>query len=142
MSKSTLERFEAKVEIITESGCWIWIGGTRSDGYGQLSISGKTKVAHRVAYELYVGEIPEGMNVCHTCDVKSCVNPNHLFLGTQSDNMYDCVNKGRHPQTQKTHCPKGHEYASENTYINKKSGRSCRTCYLEQRRKRYHSTSP
>lgn len=81
------------------STCWLWTMGTDKDGYGKIS-SGKRQNrkhmrAHRVSYELYKGAVPDGMFVCHTCDNPSCVNPEHLFLGTAFDNNRDTINKGR-----------------------------------------------
>lgn len=92
---SLSESFESRIEKISESGCWIWMGAQITDGYGCLSWDGRTQLAHRVAYELYVGEIPEGMYVLHKCDIPECCNPNHLFLGYQIDNIRDMVNKKR-----------------------------------------------
>jgi hypothetical protein len=86
------------------SGCWIWLGGTASSPcgleYGRLSVGSRgftrrTVRAHRYSYETYKGPIPEGLNVCHHCDISLCVNPDHLFVGTQSDNMVDAFAKGR-----------------------------------------------
>ena len=87
--------------------CWNWIGAT--DGthdYGEIHRGGKRRTklrAHRVAYELWIGPIPEGMCVCHSCDNRKCVNPNHLWLGTRKDNNQDCRQKGRdiHPKGEK-----------------------------------------
>ncbi len=87
------ERFWAKVH--KGSNCWLWTGSKDSWGYGTFWIEGKTKGTHRVAYELEYGPIVDGLFVCHTCDVPNCVNPEHLFLGTQKDNMIDASNKGR-----------------------------------------------
>lgn len=98
LRKSLLTRFEEKVFPITETGCWIWMGATKELGYGVIGLGRReqgTAKAHRVSYELYVGTIPIGMNVLHRCDIPSCVNPHHLFLGTLSDNMIDCVKKKR-----------------------------------------------
>ena len=82
-------------EADPETGCWIWQKGKDKDGYGQFSFKNKNYRAHRVAYRLYVGPIPKGMQVLHTCDTPSCVNPAHLFLGNNNDNMADKVQKGR-----------------------------------------------
>lgn len=74
--------------------CWEWQSYKSKEGYGKFGAMGET-LAHRVSYRLHKGEIPEGMFVCHSCDNPSCVNPDHLWLGTNSDNQIDCVKKGR-----------------------------------------------
>jgi hypothetical protein len=88
-------RFEEYVSVEPMTGCWLWLGHTLQTGYGSCWFMGKFHNAHRIAWILYRGKIPYGINVLHTCDTRSCVNPHHLFLGTQSDNMKDCVRKGR-----------------------------------------------
>lgn len=76
-------------------GCWRWIGAHMRNGYGHMGSRGKTYSAHRLSYELNVGPIPNGMCVLHRCDVRDCVNPEHLWLGTKSDNTRDMDKKGR-----------------------------------------------
>jgi hypothetical protein len=88
------ERLLGNIEIVTESGCWIWMLKL-NHGYGAMSIGVKRMGAHRVSYKEFVGDIPKGMLVCHKCDVPSCINPDHLFLGTHQDNADDMVAKGR-----------------------------------------------
>lgn len=88
--------------------------------------------AHRASWEIYKGTIPEGLSVLHSCDTPLCVNPDHLFLGTQQENMTDRTAKGRTGKIgahnkQKTHCPSGHELQGENLYIYR-GGRYCRVC--------------
>jgi hypothetical protein len=80
---------------VTESGCWIWLGNCRTDGYGRLRFNNKTYTAHRFSYRAFVGEIPNALHVLHKCDVRGCVNPDHLFLGTNVDNIKDRSAKGR-----------------------------------------------
>jgi hypothetical protein len=81
--------------VALQSGCIEWTRAKNNMGYGMLRIHNKGKLAHRISYERSVGPIPEGMNVLHSCDNPACLNPDHLFLGTQRDNIQDCVRKGR-----------------------------------------------
>lgn len=77
------------------SSCWLWEGTKRSKGYGTFMLRGLQCRAHRVAWELTYGPIPRGMEICHHCDNPACVRPDHLFLGTQKDNIQDAITKGR-----------------------------------------------
>ena len=87
------DRFWSKVD---KSGdCWIWTAATDGRGYGKLGVDKKPLRAHRLSYQFAFGDIPEGLCVLHKCDIPICVNPNHLFLGTQADNMLDKTRKGR-----------------------------------------------
>jgi len=96
MKKSIFDRFMAKVELIPFHPCWEWTGFKSVRGYGQMATTGiKKEEVHRISYKLFKGEIPAGMCVCHKCDNPGCVNPDHLFLGTQKDNMRDMRKKGR-----------------------------------------------
>ena len=98
-------------------------------GYGQLSVRGKMYKAHRAAWLLFHGELPPRVFVLHRCDNRPCCNPDHLFLGTNADNMRDASAKGRLPAQQKTHCRQGHEYTAGNTYRPRGvGGRACRVC--------------
>ena len=89
-----MTRFFDKIEM-TDS-CWLWKAGLRGKaGYGAFKLNGKIISAHRFSYEIHKGEIPNGVFVCHSCDIRKCVNPNHLFLGSPKDNWKDGFDKGR-----------------------------------------------
>lgn len=131
------DRWAAKVDFRGPNDCWEWQASISSGGYGHIGddYCGRLLTAHRVAWQIYHGNIPEKMYVLHSCDNTLCVNPAHLFLGTQTDNMHDMVQKGRHRRgrVNATHCPYGHEYTEQNTLYEKiRNGRStmrrCKMC--------------
>ncbi|KKL48214.1 hypothetical protein LCGC14_2327750 [marine sediment metagenome] len=140
MKMSIKDRFESKY-IKDPSGCWLWHAGVTSSGYGAMYVSGKMELAHRIQWELINGNAPGELFVCHHCDVPRCVNPNHLFLGTQKDNIQDMVKKGRRSHLiwtkNNTHCKHGHLFDEKNTrWVTEKSDthndctyRACKLCY-------------
>lgn len=132
---TTEDRFWSKVNKDGPSHydlnpCWLWLGSKNDSGYGILRINRKTISTHRYSYIIHKGFIPLGMKVCHSCDIPVCVNPDHLWLGTDADNAKDKALKGRamNVNTFKTHCPQNHEYNEANTYISPSGGRKCREC--------------
>lgn len=118
-----MERFWNKVSK-TDS-CWNWTATITKSGYGHFRLNGKLVSAHRLAYELEFGKIPEGMVIDHLCRNRACVNPNHLEPVTSKINSLRGINHN----SVKTHCPAGHEYDQQNTRITPKGKRVCRSCH-------------
>lgn len=120
-------------------GCWLWTGATNTMGYGQIYVDGKNRLVTRTIWALKFGSIPNGLLVLHRCDTPPCCNPDHLFIGNQSDNMRDCASKGRiyrggGPRGPRvTHCLRGHEYSQDNTRLYR-GERYCRACGHLRRR--------
>lgn len=119
--------------IQSTQGCWEWIGSISNRGYGQVGVIGKVRSTHRVAYELLVGPISDGLHIDHLCRNRSCCNPAHLEAVTPK------VNAERTPNAQKTHCVHGHPLAGRNLIVReRKSGlttRGCRVCGLDDNRR-------
>jgi hypothetical protein len=128
----TIERFMQYVVPEPNSGCWLWLGGHIGNGYGNFYLSGKRLLAHRVSYELHVGQIPGGLTLDHLCRVRSCVNPRHLEPVTFRENLMRgegaCAKHAR-----KTHCPEGHKY----DVITSRGHRACRLCQNAANRRAY-----
>lgn len=131
-AKSRVATFWTRVE--KTGNCWIWTGRTLPTGYGRFWLTGREVYSHRFAWEMAHGAIPVGMSVCHTCDNPSCVRSDHLFLGTQKDNMADAKAKGRirNQNSDKEQCRYGHQFTAENTFVDKRGSRRCRTCMRRQ----------
>ena len=128
------DRFWSKVDF--GEGCWLWTAGKDAYGYGAFRLQGRTVKAHRIAYELLLGEMPDGTELDHLCRVHACVRPDHLEPVTHSENWRR--GKGRdglatlwQDRRNKTHCKSGHEYTAANTYVFPSGARACRTCRSE-----------
>ena len=142
ISESLKAYFWRRVEVT--DGCWEWQGSKRERGYGMAWDRDRQAnlLAHRLSYVLNKGDLEAGEHALHECDNPPCVNPGHLFKGTQADNMADMDKKGRRVvgNALKTHCPKGHPYSERNTQRLPNGGRACRTCRREQMRARRAKT--
>ena len=130
--KKIVDRFMSYVFPEPNTGCYLWGGGKSDNGYGvfNIKIPGLPKImrAHRFSWVANGKELTPGLELCHSCDNPLCVNPNHLWLGTQLENMRDCKAKNRNPTWIKTHCLNGHEFTPENTYRRVDGYRECRIC--------------
>jgi len=150
LTQKQIARFTASYAI-APNGCWEWQRTRHPRGYGLFSAGSINLRAHRVAFRLFKDAEPGALHVCHACDNPSCVNPDHLWLGTQSDNISDCVAKGRHgvnkgrnaisgksfprPRPVPQHCIKcGHNRTDD--YIDRHGVRRCRVCVSERCKRR------
>lgn len=130
-----MTRFWEKVDKSGE--CWMWTAYIGGDGYGQFGLNGKVERAHRVAYEMGIGPIPQGMQIDHLCRVRACVNPNHLEPVTQRENIL----RGESPSAKCARvmrCPQGHQYSDTNTarYSDRRYCKECIRIHREDYRAR------
>ena len=127
-------RFWRHVEKLP-NGCWLWTGTKTSMGYGRLYIINQSDnksvrvLAHRLAYEIFVGPIPDGLTIDHLCRNRPCVNPEHLEAITLQDNILRGIGSAAR-NAKKTHCPQGHPYDLLNTYIRANGWRVCHRCKI------------
>ncbi len=134
------EQFETQYEV-ADNGCWLWAGPHNSDGYGRAPILGGYALAHRLSYELYVGSIPDGLDLDHLCCQRLCVNYEHLEPVTRRENILR-GNGLAAQNARKEECPDGHPYRGDNLYTKPNGGRICRTCHRVAERVRRATRVP
>lgn len=138
LSAADLDRFWRQVQKGPD--CWLWTGTRTTAGYGQFNLHDRHWQAHRVAWQLTNGPIPDGLWALHHCDVPHCVRPDHVFLGTHTDNMRDAADKHRTRNgpmaNPPTHCAKGHPYAEFGVRYGRERHLFCHVCSIVKSRER------
>lgn len=131
------DRLRSRITV-TQSGCWEWSESVNEHGYGRMSFRGRVYRAHRLAAHEWLGlDLADiETKVCHKCDNPPCINPDHLYLGTQSSNVRDMVERGRASGGDRphTHCKVGHELTGDNVQVSPSGKRRCRECAREANR--------
>jgi len=137
ISPQDLARFYSKIKFNKETWCWDWVGTTLQRGYGHFSIKRKIWRSHRLSFAIHKGELIEGLTLDHLCRNRACCNPEHLEQVTSKVNILRGESVSA-KNAKKTHCPQGHEYDEQNTYVSPTNGRSCRKCFAISHYKSYH----
>ena len=122
LTRPLSDRIMEKTEVDPDTNCWNWMGSNTGNGYGLIWRDGRNVVAHRASYELWREQVPVGFELDHLCENKKCVNPDHLEIVTHSENLL------RAYKVKKTHCKRGHQMTSDNTYVRKDGSHECRIC--------------
>ncbi len=129
------EQIKKRFNIDEDTGCWVWNSFLTNKGYGKITSMGKTYHAHRLSYEFFKGEIPDGFVLDHLCRNPKCVNPDHLEIVTMRENILRGCGLAA-INAQRTHCVNGHEFSGKNTYYRKdRYGRCCKVCRKERSRR-------
>ncbi len=131
---SAAERILRAVHLDEVTGCWVWTRYLDASGYGRLRVDGRKTLAHRAAFELLRGPIPEGLQIDHLCRRRACVNPDHLEPVSLQENVARGLSGAA--QAARTECPQGHPYTPENTIQHSSGFRRCRICHNAQGRAR------
>lgn len=126
MNSKQLSNFVIKIKVDELTGCWLWQAQLSYEGYAKFQIGRKNALAHRVAYEYWVGKIPKGLEIDHLCRTRNCVNPQHLEAVDHDENRRRGTSNNQYKNT--SHCIYGHPFSGKNLYIQPNGERRCRIC--------------